>query len=146
MSWSNIILYTLNIYFLFLIFFHIFLSRPSTTSSSNARPLQPSTLKATSDGQIKVRLMPSAHGITFTHPVISIQSPSHSPSHNSGKINFRFSYICTHLVIKSRLTEQLSTAKNAIFVQTSHVCACESAIKCQNCTKSQMMLDASLPS
>ena len=77
----HIYVYTLNMFF-----FHIFLSRPSTTSSSNARPLQPSSLKATSDGQIKVRLMPSAHGITFTHPVISIQSPSHSPSHNSGKI------------------------------------------------------------
>ena len=55
------------------------ISRPkrpsSTSSSSNARPLQPSNVKPTADGQVKVRLMP-AHGITFTHPVISIQSPA----------------------------------------------------------------------
>ena len=55
------------------------ISRPkrpsSTSSSSNARPLQPSNVKPSADGQVKVRLMP-AHGITFTHPVISIQSPA----------------------------------------------------------------------
>ena len=47
----------------------------STSSSSNARPLQPSNIKPSADGQVKVRLMP-ATGITFTHPVISIQSPT----------------------------------------------------------------------